>query len=743
MNSFLAFFGYPRGVDQELNQDINIESFFNSVYNIYYNNLYTYLMDMMTLENNIFGYEVVNKINLVSIPDEIRFYNLSYFENTSEYVKDEEYLTDGSFFGKEHVLEGNTDILKENKIYYLDYQYVVKEPDYYETYHNQIYESDYLYDAESEFNNNRGTYYGRTNRLSFRLCYEYCETCYDLGSSIINQKCETCLDQYSYDYWAYSGTETGNCVPQNYYFDRENTNMLYCNYADPHFKTITDPDSNKQYCYYDPNVVVPTIPKKEPSTIINDEPITPPEPIDPTNCNFESYLKKQCQIPDIIIEYLNSNTVVSQQLSTGTIIEVTNDKEDKSFNKKNKLPWLFLGKCGEMLRSDNSIDEEKPLIILKHGRVSKKVYENYFEFEVYHPDTQEKLDLSICEDIPVETYIDSKITDEFANSVNSVIDQGYNPYDINDKFYREICTPYDSPDGTDVLLDDREEYFYSSLNTIACPDGCGNSSYSLDTKYLKCDCPVKNEDITLDLKHISGDNVVKSFKSTLTNSNWKVMICYNLVFDKDVFGKNAGSILTLILFIVYIGFFVYYIMEGITPLQENIAQIMSDEEEEKKEEAKSKENNEKKDEDKEKKPDVITFKNPPKKSKLEKDSNGSIIIRKSNDIKIVALKSDKGNKLMTSPGLTEKDLSKLSIKKELIHSEGVNFYEKKKTEINEVEEKNQKLDDFQLNNLEYLDACKYDKRSFLKTYWSVLKREHIIIYLLLSLEMIIIYFMSK
>ena len=87
---------------------------------------------------------------------------------------------------------------------------------------------------------------------------------------------------------------------------------------------------------------------------------------------------------------------------------------------------------------------------------------------------------------------------------------------------------------------------------------------------------------------------------------------------------------------------------------------------------------------------------------------------------------------MTSPGLTEKDLSKLSIKKELIHSEGVNFYEKKKTEINEVEEKNQKLDDFQLNNLEYLDACKYDKRSFLKTYWSVLKREHIIIFTFIS-----------
>jgi len=37
---------------------------------------------------------------------------------------------------------------------------------------------------------------------------------------------------------------------------------------------------------------------------------------------------------------------------------------------------------------------------------------------------------------------------------------------------------------------------------------------------------------------------------------------------------------------------------------------------------------------------------------------------------------------------------------------------------------NKILDDFELNNLDYPDACKSDKRTFLRTYWSVLKREH-------------------
>ena len=182
---------------------------------------------------------------------------------------------------------------------------------------------------------------------------------------------------------------------------------------------------------------------------------------------------------------------------------------------------------------------------------------------------------------------------------------------------------------------------------------------------------------------------------------------------------------------------------------------MSDEEEEKnkEEETKSKGKNGKKndkkeenEENKDKKENdaVITFKNPPKKYLSRKDDNKDkdkdkdkdsadiTIVRKTDNIKIVSLKNNRNKKLITAPGLTEKDLSKLSIKKDSIYSEGVNFYSKKKTEISEDEEKFKKMDDFELNNLEYLEACRYDKRSFLKVYWSVLKREHIILFTFVS-----------
>ena len=462
---------------------------------------------------------------------------------------------------------------------------------------------------------------------------------------------------------------------------------------------------------------------------------------DGTGCTYEKLLNNECQIEgtdeEIIIKvtnmikkYKHFTKTLSAKLSQNHFIEITNDMKEILFDDDSNLSWVDLGKCADKIRSEIPRLAGRPLIILKFGASSDSAYENYVIFKIFDPDTFEEIPLSICKDINIDLYVDTKMSETVSKSVEEMVDQGYNPFDLNDKFYREICTPYESPDGTDVLLDDREEYFYSQLNTVTCPDGCGTSAYPLDTKYLKCECPVE-DDVRLDLKHISGDNVKKSIKSTFKNSNWKAMLCYNLVFDGEIFGKNIGAIITLILFFIYICFFVYYIMEGITPLQNTVAEMMTAEDE--KNEA------EKKAQDKEKNPAVISFKNPPKKSNSGNDDNkdkisSGILIddKKDNDIKIVTLKDNKNEKRNSNPSVTDKDLSKIHIKKDSIYTEEVNLNVKKVTETVDDDEKYKDLDDFQLNNLEYKEACRYDKRSFLKTYWSVLKREHIIIFTFIS-----------
>ena len=45
------------------------------------------------------------------------------------------------------------------------------------------------------------TFYGRTNRLYFKLCHDYCSYCIEYGLTENEQKCLSCLEEYSFDYW--------------------------------------------------------------------------------------------------------------------------------------------------------------------------------------------------------------------------------------------------------------------------------------------------------------------------------------------------------------------------------------------------------------------------------------------------------------------------------------------------------------------------------------------------------------
>ena len=133
-------------------------------------NIYTHLESERVIENNIFGYEPVDKINLVSIPPERLFYNVT------DGVKDDYPLPNNTFFGEEHKLYQNFNLIKTFNYYYLDYQYIVKDSDYNTFYSNEANDSDSSYDASTVYSNSKKTFYGKTNRIKFKLCYEYCET---------------------------------------------------------------------------------------------------------------------------------------------------------------------------------------------------------------------------------------------------------------------------------------------------------------------------------------------------------------------------------------------------------------------------------------------------------------------------------------------------------------------------------------------------------------------------------------
>ena len=366
--------------------------------------------------------------------------------------------------------------------------------------------------------------------------------------------------------------------------------------------------------------------------------------------------------------------------------------------------------------------------------------------------------------------------------IQNIIDQGYNPFDLNDKFYREICTPYNSENGTDVLLDDREEYIYSTIaNETQCPSGCSMSSYSLDSKYITCECNANDTGIVaLDLNHISGQNILNSVLSTLKNSNYKVMRCYNLVFNFKIFCHNYGSIITLIFFVIYVIFMIYYCCKDITPIKVSISKLLFEEQQKENKEIndimikpyifntkidKSKKTSKSTKSKKKKQAKSTKDFAPPKKGRVRRtnnarnDNNNSFERKKqAGDLKLIDIVKNKRHSIKNRPQKDEESVRSDKVRKrksildyqaELVLKTreqllNMNSNDKKtvtfdllesQKNLNQEGEKDEKqrkssdqYDDYELNNMEYYDASDFDNRTCLRTYWSVIKREHYVIF---------------
>ena len=308
------------------------------------------------------------------------------------------------------------------------------------------------------------------------------------------------------------------------------------------------------------------------------------------------------------------------------------------------------------------------------------------------------------------------------------------------------------------------------------------SSYSLDSKFITCECDTKDGIVALDLDHISGKNALDSLTSTLKNSNYKVMICYNLVFNFKIFCHNYGSIITLILFVIYVLFMIYYCCRDIIPIKVSISNLIFEEQQKvqnnviamksfifnPKSEKLKKSTKGKKTKQSKSAKDYA----PPKKARVRRTDNNKYKDnsfegkKQSGEIRLMEIVKSKRRSIKNKPQDDQslnsdkvrkrksiqdyRDENFLKTREQLLN---INSNEKKtvildnnivesQSNLNpkgkkgvkgKKEDKDKKniqdsYDDFELNNMNYQDACDLDKRSCISTYWSVLKREHYVLF---------------
>ena len=203
--------------------------------------------------------------------------------------------------------------------------------------------------------------------------------------------------------------------------------------------------------------------------------------------------------------YSDENKIFSQD-SGEVINQITNSKNELELlkNKSNNIyniSIIDLGDCEKELKIKYNISENDSLIFIKNEIKSAKASEKNIKFNVYNPYDKTELNLSYCGETTINIYFPIELSQETKQMYEKMKNSGYDIFNINDPFYQDICTPFDSPDGTDILLTDRIDYIYNN-NDTQCQPNCYFSEYSIESQYLSCSCSV-NEDI--DIGHKKSD----------------------------------------------------------------------------------------------------------------------------------------------------------------------------------------------------------------------------------------------
>ena len=691
----LLIFSYINATDY----NINITTYFSDKENKDSDDILLNFPNNFKIDNNIFGYQIKQKIRISSIPDEINLYIINN-DNTKKQINiGDEYMQNINL-----MINPKNNIIKNYTTYFIEYQYQYSEPDYdtFNKYANKIYNypENSTVSQKEEFNNDIQTYYGRSIRIKFNLCNENCKTCKSIGKSSDKTKCEECKDNLKF------------------YFDK-NTGSNTCFLPE------------KECPVYSPFLSLKNNFKCEDSCDFED--------IKNNNCildnsSEESLKKVHNMFSDLISNQYNNEDIVFKT-ENDLAFQLSNSLNEKENLKKGGNPYnlsiIDLAECETKLKSIHSISQEIPLIILKTETFYENTTIKNIQYEIYNPITKKKIkDLSPCDNSKINIYVPTNIDNETFKVYEDLKNQGFDLFNSNDSFYNDLCTKYTSINKTDVTLNDRKQLFYDN-NQIFCQEDCEYNGIDLETKYAKCECPaITKEEIIFKKQQFSGMEIIVSFYEVIKFSNFLVLKCYKFAFSSIGLKNNYGFIIMIILISFLLLMLIVFIFSGMNKIKEQMSQmIFSSINKKNKEHSSQKElkyNNLKK---------LIFLSNPKKKnSKKKEKKNKKELISKIIKIKTKSRHLKKKFKLNIISDDMRKNTSSWGLKRK---KSNINFLKKKKSknsshlsEIQKLKLKNgaQKYSEFELDDLEYLEAIKYDKRTFLDFFFCLVKREHIIVF---------------
>ena len=368
--------------------------------------------------------------------------------------------------------------------------------------------------------------------------------------------------------------------------------------------------------------------------------------------------------------------------------------------------------------------------------------------------TKEQLNLSVCKNIKIniEIPVSIKKGNEYKHNSSS-------------EYYNDLCFIYPTENGFDISLNDRKKEFNNN-NMSLCEKKCEYEGYNSSLKKAKCQCEVKEKmNSIIDILN-NKEKLFNDFPNIKNIINFDIMKCYKVLFDLSKLKKNIGNyILSPIIAINIFSAFIF-LFKGYKNIYDTIKSFSFFKENNSMQNIQTQNNNiiyqnKKRKKKKKKKLQKIQInkgviniinisgnkknmtKDPQNNNKNKNDNNKNILENPPSKISKKKLKKSKKsrisksrkkiNYLKTKNEIDENSFSKLQnsknknlIQKGVEQDNNMNINNKNNQII--INKQLYKYNDYELNILDYKQALIIDKRNYIKYYFSLLRKKHLLIF---------------
>ena len=589
----------------------------------------------------------------------------------------------------------------------------------------------------------------------YKPCYETCETCNTTGDAY-DHKCETCALRYkfftdsesgkklceaecSYAYYYtipleyYECTETNSCPDEAPYLvpaikkcvpnclNEEGYTFRYAGNCYASCEAAKAEDDNSigaevNTCRDKTGVDAPRCVATY-SSINSDDFITS----EGIRTKAQTYAKEFANTLTHIDYYNNSDAILIIYKDPTCITELGL-----------KVPKIDLDdSCEEKIKNDlkskhADFDESTDLIIaLVGGESTSKNIKSSFSY-FYKDGTYVNIS-QICSDATVQVtkQVDLEQVDDEAELIAA---QGVDIFDADSPFYTDICFMYDSPNGKDATPNDRLNTYFPNISL--CETGCTPDGVNLTTFEVNCKCEFSDIMSSTGVgEKLLEDSFGEVFEM-IDNSNIVIFKCGKDVFVAKHFFKNVGSYIVLGIMVAEIACIVVYYLVSYNPMLRYLYYLS-----EYQCSAIEMKNNNKGDKDKDKnknKDNILTAKLQKAKAPPKKDENPGMKTPAAD--KLIDEDPKKPKKLdINEPNVINSENKLLQKKEEKNEKDNLkkgNKNEKKPMYSDKLKEDYDiEMDEYlktDVDDMEFEDALKYDKRGFCEYFCENFKNEQII-----------------